>query len=93
MEDEGRTTEKKLCAGHSGVFLLWFCSKDQNCSSVLWDLERCTRLVSHPHEVRMEIHVLDVVAMMVRREKNRRGSPGCKKLGNSRKETFWSLPP
>lgn len=63
MEDEGRIAESKQHAGHGGVFLGGFCSKD------LWDLQRCGRLVSYPHGARMEIGMLDAVAMVVRREK------------------------
>ena len=69
MEDEGRIAESEQHAGHRGVFLGGFCSKDQNCSWALWDLQRCGRLVSYPHGARMEIRILDAVAMVVRREK------------------------
>lgn len=48
-------------------------------------------MVSHPHEARIEICMLDVVAMVMRRTKTEGSSRRKEELGNSRKETFWSL--
>lgn len=36
---------------------------------MLWDLQTYNRLVSHPHEARVEIFMLDAVAIVARREK------------------------
>lgn len=81
VEDEEGTAESKQHTGHRRVFLQGFCSKDQNCSWVLWKLQRCSQLVSDPREARMEIPMLDAVAMVVRREKTEEELQDARRVG------------
>lgn len=56
----------------------------------MWDLQRCNGLVGHPHEARVEILMLDAVAIVVRREKTEGELWDARRVGKSGKETFCS---